>query len=100
MGRFYADNLRLRAQPASRRVVFIGDAITSEFNLAKVFFQQPYVNPRDSRPDYAADAGTIFARCHQSASRRVVVAGIQRHLAQHGPQTLEMIGDNIRGCVN
>ena len=45
LGRYYADNQKLLAQPiASGRVVFLGDSITDGWNLAQYFPGKPYLN--------------------------------------------------------
>src|SRR4051812_17894595 len=45
LGRYHADNEKLKAQPAdSGRVVFIGDSITDGWKLAQYFPGKPYVN--------------------------------------------------------
>src|SRR5882757_8467655 len=45
LGRYYADNQRLKAlPPESRRVVFMGDSITDGWKLAEYFPGKPYVN--------------------------------------------------------
>ena len=97
IGRYYEDNMRLRAQPASRRIVFIGDAITSEFNLAKFFPDKPYVNrgiPGQTTPQMLVRFFPDVINLHPAG---VVIAGGINDIARNtGPQTLEMIGDNIR----
>src|SRR5258708_3912279 len=45
LGRYHADNEKLRAQPADpQRVVFMGDSITDAWKLAQYFPGKPYVN--------------------------------------------------------
>ena len=42
---YHAENVKLQADPASKgRVVFIGDAITEPWDLAKYFPGKPYLN--------------------------------------------------------
>ena len=97
IGRFYNDNLRLRAQSESRRVVFIGDAITSEFNLSTFFPNKPYVNrgiPGQTTPQMLV---RFFPDVINLKPAAVVIAGGINDISRNtGPQTLEMIGDNVR----
>jgi lysophospholipase L1-like esterase len=44
LGRYRADNARVKAQPEAHRVVFFGDSITDGWNLAKYFPGKAYVN--------------------------------------------------------
>jgi hypothetical protein len=45
LGRYHADNQKLKAQPADpQRVVFLGDSITDGWKLAQYFPGKPYVN--------------------------------------------------------
>jgi lysophospholipase L1-like esterase len=45
LGRYHADNEKLKAQPAdSKRVVFMGDSITDAWKLPQYFPGKPYVN--------------------------------------------------------
>ena len=44
LGRYRADNTRVKAQPEAHRVVFFGDSITDGWNLGKYFPGKPYVN--------------------------------------------------------
>ena len=100
IGRFYNDNIRLRAQPDQGRVVFIGDAITSEWNLAKFFPGKPYLNrgiPGQTTPQMLVRLFPDVINLHPAA---VVIAGGINDISRNtGPQTLEMIGDNIRAMT-
>src|SRR5438067_1714036 len=45
LGRYHADNEKLKTQPAEPgRVVFMGDSITDGWKLAQYFPGKPYVN--------------------------------------------------------
>lgn len=97
IGRYYNENIQLRVRPASGRVVFIGDAITAEWNLAKSFPDKPYVNrgiPGQTTPQMLGRFFPDVINLHPAA---VVIAGGVNDISRNtGPQTLEMIGDNIR----
>jgi lysophospholipase L1-like esterase len=97
IGHYYGDNMLLRAQPASGWVIFIGDAITSEWKLAKLFPNKPYVNrgiPGQTTPQMLVRFFPDVINLHPAA---VVIAGGINDISRNtGPQTLEMIGDNIR----
>jgi len=97
IGRHYDDNVRLRAQPASGRVVFIGDAITSEWKLEKFFSGKPYVNRGISGQTTQQMLVRFFPDVTNLHPAAVVIGGGINDISRNtGPQTLEMIGDNIR----
>jgi len=98
LGRYHADNARLKAQPAERdRVVFFGDSITDGWKLADSFPGKPFVNRGIGgqttaqmlvrmMPDVIANKPAAF----------ILLAGTNDIAQNAGPQTLEMIAQNIQ----
>lgn len=63
LGRYHADNEKLKAAPAEPgRVVFMGDSITDGWKLAQYFPGKPYVNRGNQRADHLSDAGADVRR--------------------------------------
>lgn len=98
IGTYYAENARLAAAPAPKnRVVFFGDAITAEWKLAVNFPGKPYLNrgiPGQTSPQMLVRFFPDVVNLHPAAV--VILAGINDIARNTGPQTLDMIGDNIR----
>ncbi|MCC7236126.1 MAG: SGNH/GDSL hydrolase family protein [Bryobacterales bacterium] len=98
LGRYHADNARLKAMPAEPgRVVFFGDSITDGWKLAGTFPGKPYVNRGIGgqttaqmlvrmMPDVIANKPAAF----------ILLAGTNDIAQNAGPQTLEMIAQNIQ----
>jgi len=97
LGRYHADNEKLKAQPADpQRVVFMGDSITDGWKLTQFFPGKPYVNRGISgqttpqmlirfRPDVIALRPKVV----------VFLAGTNDIAGNTGPMTLEAIEDNL-----
>lgn len=98
LGRYHADNQRLKAAPpAPGRVVFLGDSITDGWKLENSFPGKPYVNRGISgqttaqmlvrmMPDVLAHSPAAF----------ILLAGTNDIARNAGPQTLDMITANIQ----
>jgi lysophospholipase L1-like esterase len=97
LGRYHAANLELRNQPADpRRVVFIGDSITDGWRLAEYFPEKPYVN----RGISGQTTPQMLVRMYPDVINlkpavMVVLAGTNDVARNTGPQTAEMIEQNI-----
>ena len=97
LGRYHAANIELKKQPADpQRVVFMGDSITDGWRLAEYFPGKPYVNRGISGqttpqmlvrmyPDVIDLTPKVF----------VILAGTNDIARNTGPQTLEMIEQNV-----
>ncbi len=95
---YHAENMKLQAQPVEKgRVVFIGDAITEPWDLAKYFPGKPYVNrgiPGQTTPQMLVRFYPDVVNLHPAAV--VILGGINDIAGNTGPETAEMIEDNIR----
>lgn len=97
IGWYATENVALRAQPVEGGVVFIGDAITEEWKLERSFGGKPYVNrgiPGQTSSQMLVRFYPDVINLHPAAV--VILAGINDIARNTGPQTLQMIGDNIR----
>jgi lysophospholipase L1-like esterase len=98
LGRYHQDNLRLeKAPPAEGRVVFLGDSITDGWDLAKYFPGKPYVN----RGISGQTTMQMVVRMHPDVihlnpAAFILLAGTNDVAGNTGPETLEMVADNIR----
>lgn len=101
LGRYHADNLRLKALPADpNRVVFLGDSITDGWRLAEAFPGKPYVNRGISGQTTSQMLVRMFPDViNLKPSVLVVLAGTNDIARNTGPQTLEMIGQNFQAIT-
>ena len=101
LGRYYADNQRLRALPAEAgRVVFMGDSITDGLKLLQYFPGNPYVN----RGISGQTTSQMLVRMYPDVialqpAAMVVLAGTNDIARNTGPQTLEQITDNFQAMT-
>jgi lysophospholipase L1-like esterase len=98
LGRYHQDDLRLERAPAvAGRVVFLGDSITDRWDLAKYFPGKPYVN----RGIGGQTTMQMLVRMHPDVihlqpAAFILLAGTNDIAGNTGPETLEMVEDNIR----
>jgi lysophospholipase L1-like esterase len=98
LGRYHQDDLRLQDAPAvAGRVIFLGDSITDGWDLAKFFPGKPYVN----RGISGQTTMQMVVRMHPDVihlnpAAFILLAGTNDIAGNTGPETLEMIEDNIR----
>ena len=98
LGRYHQDDLRLEEAPAVEgRVVFLGDSITDGWDLAKYFPGKPYVN----RGISGQTTMQMLVRMHPDVihlhpAAFILLAGTNDIARNTGPETLEMVEDNIR----
>jgi len=98
LGRYHQDDVRLENAPAVEgRVVFMGDSITDGWDLAKYFPGKPYVN----RGIGGQTTMQMVVRMHPDVihlrpAAFILLAGTNDIASNTGPETLEMIEDNIR----
>jgi lysophospholipase L1-like esterase len=101
LGRYHEDNLRLRALPRDPgRIVFLGDSITDGWKLEQYFAGKPYVN----RGISGQTTAQMLVRMYPDVIRLepaalVILAGTNDIARNTGPQTVEMIQDNIRAMT-
>ena len=98
LGRYHADDVRIEKAPAVEgRVVFLGDSITDGWDLAKYFPGKPYVNRGiggQTTPQMLARMYADVVHLHPAAM--ILLAGTNDIAGNTGPETLEMVEDNIR----
>jgi lysophospholipase L1-like esterase len=98
LARYHQDDLRLEAAPAVEgRVVFLGDSITDAWDLAKYFPGKPYVN----RGISGQTTVQMLVRMHPDVihlrpAAFILLAGTNDISRNTGPETIEMVEDNIR----
>jgi len=98
LGRYHQDDLRLERAPAVEgRVVFLGDSITDGWDLAKYFPGKPYVN----RGIGGQTTTQMLVRMHPDVihlqpAAFILLAGTNDIARNTGPETQEMVEDNIR----
>jgi lysophospholipase L1-like esterase len=97
LGRYHAADQELMAQPADpRRVVFMGDSITDGWRLETSFPGKPYVN----RGISGQTTAQMLVRMYPDVidlkpAAMVVLAGTNDIARNNGPQTIEMIEENL-----
>lgn len=101
LGRYHAANEELRKLPADpKRVVFMGDSITDGWRLAEAFPGKPYVN----RGISGQATAQMLVRMYPDVvalqpAAMVLLAGTNDIAANNGPQTLDMIKQNLMAMV-
>jgi lysophospholipase L1-like esterase len=101
LGRYHADNQELRKQPADpNRVVFMGDSITDFWRLAEYFPGKPYVDRGISGQTTPQMLVRMFPDViNLKPAAMVVLAGINDIAQNTGPQTEEMVEQNIQAMT-
>ena len=101
LGRYHADNAALEAQPPDpHRVVFLGDSITDIWNLSQSFPGKPYVN----RGISGQTTSQMLVRLYPDVldlkpAALVLLAGTNDIGRNTGPETLQMIAENIQAIT-
>lgn len=97
LGRYHAANRELMSRPAEPgRVVFLGDSITDGWRLEESFAGRPYVNRGISGQTTAQMLVRFYPDVIALAPRAVILlAGTNDIARNNGPQTLEMIQQNV-----
>lgn len=101
LGRYHADNQRLRAQgPVAGRVVFYGDSITDGWKLGEYFPGKPYVN----RGISGQVTSQMLVRFYSDVialkpAAVILLAGTNDIARNNGPQTAEMIQFNFQAMT-
>jgi lysophospholipase L1-like esterase len=101
LGRYYADNERLKAQPPEKgRVVFIGDSITDGWRLAEAFPGRPYVNRGISGQTTPQMLVRMYPDVINLKPGAMIVLAATNDIARNtGPMTIEQIQDNFRAMT-
>jgi len=101
LGRYHADDQTLEAQPPDpHRVVFLGDSITDLWRLPQFFPGKPYVNRGISGQTTSQMLVRLYADVLDLKPAAVVLLAGTNDIARNtGPETLEMIAENIQAVV-
>jgi lysophospholipase L1-like esterase len=101
LGRYRADNERLKASPADQgRVVFMGDSITDGWKLAQFFPDKAYVNRGISGQITSQMLVRMFPDVIDlQPSAMIVLAGTNDIAGNDGPETLTMIEENLQAMT-
>jgi lysophospholipase L1-like esterase len=101
LGRYHADNEKLKAQPADpQRVVFMGDSITDFWKLAQYFPGKPYVNRGISGQTTAQMLTRMFEDViNLRPSAIILLAGTNDIGRNTGPETIEMVEENFQAMA-
>ena len=101
LGRYYADNQKLKALPPEPgRVVFMGDSITDGWRLAQYFPGKPYVNrgiSGQTTPQMLVRMMPDVIALKPAAL--LIYAGTNDIAGNTGPSTLTMIEDNLQAMT-
>jgi len=98
LGRYHADNEKLKAQPAEPgRVVFMGDSITDGWKLAQYFPGKPYVN-RGIGGQTTAQMIVRFMEdvINLKPAAVMIFAGTNDIARNNGPQTMAQVQGNFQ----
>ena len=101
LGRYHQNNQELRTQPSDPgRVVFMGDSITDFWRLADYFPEKPYVNRGISGQTTSQMLVRMFPDViNLKPAAMVLLAGTNDISQNTGPQTAEMIEQNIQAMA-
>jgi lysophospholipase L1-like esterase len=101
LGRYHADNVKLRAQaPEPTRVIFCGDSITDGWKLEEYFPGKPYVNrgiSGQTTPQMLVRMFPDVINLHPAAL--IILAGTNDIARNTGPESAEIIEDNFRAIT-
>ena len=97
LGRYHAANQELKQQPADpKRVVFMGDSITDGWRLSEYFPDKPYVNRGISGQTTPQMLVRMYPDVIDLKPAAVVILAGTNDIAQNtGPETAEMVQQNI-----
>ena len=102
IGRYHAANVELRKQAADpKRVVFMGDSITDFWRLTDSFPDKPYVN----RGIGGQTTSQMVVRMYPDVvdlkpAAVVILAGTNDIARNTGPETAEMVEDNLMAMTD
>jgi len=98
LGYYHAANELLKSQPAEpHRVVFLGDSITEGWKIAEFFPGKPYVNRGVSGQTTSQMLVRTFPDVIDLHPAVVIIlAGTNDIAANNGPETMQMVEENIQ----
>lgn len=101
LGYYHAADEQLESEPADpNRVIFLGDSITEDWNLAQFFPGRPYVNRGVSGQTTSQMLVRTFPDVidlHPAVM--ILLAGTNDIAANNGPETIQMVEENIEAIV-
>lgn len=101
LGRYHADNEKLKAQgPVAGRVVFLGDSITDGWRLPQSFPGKPYVNRGISGQTTPQMLVRMFPDVIKLQPAAVILLAGTNDVARNtGPSTAEQIAGNVQAIT-
>jgi lysophospholipase L1-like esterase len=100
LGRYHADNEKLKSQADPQRVVFMGDSITDGWKLAQYFPGKSYINRGISGQTTPQMLARMFEDViNLKPAAMIVLAGTNDIARNTGPETAEMIEENIQAMT-
>jgi hypothetical protein len=101
LGRYHAENQELRKQPVDpNRIVFMGDSITDFWRLSEYFPGKPYIVRGISGQTTPQMLVRMFHDViNLKPAAMVLLAGINDIAQNTGPQTEEMVEQNIQAMA-
>ena len=101
LGRYHADNEKLKAQPADpQRVVFLGDSITDGWKLTQYFPGKPYVNRGISGQTTPQMLVRMFEDVINLKPAAVLIYAGTNDIAKNtGAETAEMVEENFQAMT-
>jgi lysophospholipase L1-like esterase len=101
LGRYHADNEKLKAQPADpQRVVFMGDSITDGWKLTQYFPGKPYVNRGISGQTTPQMLVRMFEDVINLKPAAVLIYAGTNDIARNtGAETVEMVEENFQAMT-
>ena len=100
LGRYHSDNEKLKTQSDPQRVVFMGDSITDGWKLSQYFPGKSYINRGISGQTTPQMLARMFEDViNLKPSAMIVLAGTNDIARNTGPETAEMIEENIQAMT-
>jgi lysophospholipase L1-like esterase len=101
LGRYHADNEKLKAQPADpQRVVFMGDSITDGWKLTQFFPGKPYVNRGISGQTTPQMLVRMFEDVINLKPAAVLIYAGTNDIARNtGAETIEMVEEDFQAMT-
>jgi lysophospholipase L1-like esterase len=101
LGRYHADNQRLKSLPPEKgRVVFLGDSITDGWKLAQFFPGKPYVNRGIGGQTTPQMLVRMFPDVIDLKPEAIILlAGTNDVASNTGPETATMIEENFQAMT-
>jgi lysophospholipase L1-like esterase len=100
LGRYHADDEKLKKQTDPQRVVFMGDSITDGWKLEQYFPGKPWVNRGIGGQTTPQMVVRMFEDViNLKPAAMIVLAGTNDIARNTGPETIEMIEENFQAMT-